>query len=678
MATSNTDNTTDLKIALEHTFKLLRDNRVDEAEQQAREILRVYPGEVNASRILGAALRLQKNYQAAIELLQPITVTSPGFALAWQELGLCYSATGRITEAVATLKRAVEGDPTLATSWRALGELYLSLEDHEAAEASFQQHLQTTTRDPELIQVVEYLNGNKVAQAERSCREYLKRHPTDVNAIRLLAEIGIKLRVFDDAENLLARCLELAPDFHLARLNYASALSGRQKPAQALEQLEILERSEPEKPSHLMLKAVTLTQMGSYPQAIALYEKLLSKYTPQATTLMSYGHALKTVGRQVDAIAAYSKAIELKPDLGDAYWSMANLKTFTFDDAQIETMKALIETGKTSKVDFFHLCFALGKALEDKKDFEQSFRYYARGNEVKKRQERYNSDLNHNNIQRTINSCTADLFADNAGAGCQSPDPIFIVGLPRSGSTLLEQILSSHSLVDGTKELPDIISISRRIGAPRVKTEPSLYPEILQQLPGEQLAELGEEYLARASVQRGDAPFFIDKMPNNFAHIGLIQLILPNAKIIDARRHPMDTCFSGFKQLFASGQRFTYGLADIGRYYCDYVALMDHWDSVLPSKVLRVQYEDVVADTEAQIRRILDYCGLEFESACLDFHQNRRAVRTASSEQVRQPINTRGIGQWRPVEAHLDELKQALEPVLERYPLDAGGSAVNR
>jgi tetratricopeptide (TPR) repeat protein len=662
--------TSELRIALEHTLALLRDRRVAEAEQQAREILRVQAGEINASRLLGAALRLQGRYEDAARELNDLVAKAPEFALAHQELGLCQSAAGRIREAIESLQLAVSLEPSLAVSWRALGELYLSTNDHEAAEQAFQQHLKTTTQNPELVKVVQLLSEQKIAHAERACRAYLKKYPTDVNAIRLLAEIGIKLKVFDDAEKLLERCLELAPDFHLARLNYASALSGRQKPVAALEQIEILAQSEPEKPTHLMMKASILTQMGNYPDALALFERLLDKYPPQATTLLSYGHALKTVGRQEEAIQAYRRAIELQADLGDAYWSLANLKTYAFDDAQIEQMRTTIEGGKIRRVDYFHLCFALGKALEDRRAHQDSFQFYARGNAVKKRLERYNADLNQRNTQRNIDTCSAELFQRNAGHGCERPDPIFIVGLPRSGSTLLEQILSSHSMVDGTKELPDIIAISRRIGS-RGKSDPSgQYPEVLRHLMPEELAELGREYLERASVQRAGAPYFIDKMPNNFAHIGLIQLILPKARIIDARRHPMDACYSGFKQLFASGQRFSYGLTDIGRYYRDYIDLMDHWDQVLPGRILRVQYEDVISDTEGQIRRMLDYCGLEFEPACLDFHQNPRAVRTASSEQVRQPINTRGIGQWRAVEPQLDELKEALGQVLERYPLD--------
>lgn len=661
--------TNDIAIALNHCNDMLKHRRPDLAEQQCREVLAIYPNDISTLTTLATALRLQQRYQEAIKLLLPAIAQTDDVASARQELGLCYAAMGDNDHAQIQLQRAVSLDPSLALSWRMLGDIYLAQEKTELAEAAFQQHLKNSSQDPELIASIELLNQKKVALAEQKCRSYLKRQPTDVNAIRLLAEIAIQLKVYDDAEHLLQRCLELAPDFHLARFNYANALSGRQKPLEALSQLDILEQRDPGKPSHMMLKASVLTQIGKYPEAIALFEKLLEDFSPQANTLMGYGHALKTIGRQQEAITAYQKAIEKRADLGDAYWSLANLKTFSFSDQHIDAMKAMVASGQCNRDDFFHLCFALGKALEDRKHYDLAFSYYAKGNSVKKKQERYRFEQNHRIIQRTQASCQRELFDNNRGSGNQATDPIFIVGLPRSGSTLLEQILSSHSQVDGTKELPDIIAMTRRIGAPAEKNTPPLYPAILHELSQQQLQELGDEYLARAKVQRGQAPFFIDKMPNNFFHIGFIQLILPNAKIIDARRHPMDACFSGYKQLFASGQRFSYGLTDIGLYYQHYLELMDHWDQVLPDKVLKVQYEDVIADTEQQVRRILDYCGLEFEAACLNFHQNKRAVRTASSEQVRQPINKKGLDQWRPFEAHLDELKTALGPALQRYPI---------
>ena len=409
--------------------------------------------------------------------------------------------------------------------------------------------------------------------------------------------------------------------------------------------------------------------MGNYEEALAVYEQIVSRYKPPAKVIMSHGHALKTVGQQAKAIAAYEQAIAMEPTLGEAYWSLANLKTFRFSDEQIASMEAMLQSQQAKRADYYHLCFAMGKALEDREAFEKSFHFYDKGNQLKKKLEGYDREENHQNTQRQI-SCFNQQFITERPTGCPVADPVFIVGLPRSGSTLLEQILASHSLVDGTKELPDIIALTRRLGERKKKAQVSKYPEILAKLTPEQLTELGEEYLQRASIQRGSAPYFIDKMPNNFAHIGFIHSILPNAKIIDARRHPMDACFSGFKQLFASGQRFTYGLDDIGHYYRDYVELMDHWDTVLPGKVLRVHYEEVIADPEQQIRRLLEHCGLAFEESCLNFHQTDRAVRTASSEQVRQPIYKSSVEQWRHFSPYLGELKQALGPVLERYPLD--------
>ncbi|MCH9006123.1 MAG: sulfotransferase, partial [Proteobacteria bacterium] len=335
----------------------------------------------------------------------------------------------------------------------------------------------------------------------------------------------------------------------------------------------------------------------------------------------------------------------------------------------IEAMRVEIDKSTCTLEDHFHLCFALGKALGDRQQYEESFLYYQRGNNIKKKHERYDAEKNESATRKIKMVCSSDLFSAAKGQGCKAPDPIFIVGLPRSGSTLLEQILASHSQVDGTKELIEILSIVRRLGAKKKKTDLSRYPELLADLNASQLDELGQEYIDRTRIQRGEAPFFIDKMPNNFLHVGFISLVLPNAKIIDARRHPMATCFSGYTQLFASGQRFTYGLSNIGRYYRDYVEVMDHWDEVLPGKVLRVQYEDVVSDTEAQVRRMLDYCELPFEENCLQFHQTERAVRTASSEQVRQPIYSAGLEHWRNYEPHLDKLKDSLAAVLERYPI---------
>jgi tetratricopeptide (TPR) repeat protein len=433
--------------------------------------------------------------------------------------------------------------------------------------------------------------------------------------------------------------------------------------------VEQLLEAEPDKFTLLVLKGAILTKMGDYERALPLYEFLLSRFPARPKISLYYGHALKTVGKQQEAIEAYRQAISQQPSFGDAWWSLGNLKTYRFDDDDIEAMRAEINKKPSSMDDFLNLCFALGKSLEGRKRYDESFNYYQLGNEIKEKASGYEADDTEQGVQRLKAVCSRELFSAAEGLGCQSPDPIFIVGLPRSGSTLLEQILASHSRVDGTKELGFILAIVRRLGRKKKKSDVSRYPEILTELDASQLHDLGQEYLDRSRIHRGTAPFFIDKMPNNLMHVGLIHMILPNARIIDARRHPMASCFSCFTQHFARGQAFTYGLANIGRYFRDYVDLMDHWDQVLPGKVLRVQYEDMVADTEAQIRRLLNHCGLPFEPSCLQFHQTQRAVQTASSEQVRKPIYTAALDHWRNYEAHLDELKETLGPVLDRYPI---------
>jgi len=661
--------TGDVQLAARHAISLLGAGRTALALEQAQEILRAYPREINSLFVVAAAMRANGEQALALQRLREIVQRAPDFALAQQELGFACADTGAVAESIEALRRAVAQQHTLAGSWRLLGELLLADGDEEGAAAAFNQVL-AASEHPELVRAASLLRAGKPGQAEDLCRDFLRAHPANVNAIRLLAEIGIQLGVYDEAELLLERCLELAPDFRMARLNYANVLSKRNKLEVALAQVERMLTTEPDTLSLLTLKASVLVKLADFGAALPIYRRLLTEFPPRAKIALSYGHALKTVGEQEQAIAAYRQAVSLQPGFGDAWWSLANLKTFRFDDADLDVMRRELRSSDNSMEDHFHLSFALGKALEDRGDYRDSFRFYDLGNRAKITLEAYSADETHANVQRIASVCERAFMSAVRDSACQAADPIFIVGLPRSGSTLLEQILASHSQVDGTKELPDILALVARLSGRRKRTDPSRYPEILRELTDEQLRDLGEEYLARTRVQRGSAPYFIDKMPNNFFHVGLISLILPNAKIIDARRHPMAACFSGFTQLFAKGQPFTYGLSNIGRYYRDYVALMDHWDRVLPGKVLRVQYEAVVADTEAQLRRVLDHCGLVFEQACLHFHQTRRAVRTASSEQVRQPIYTSGVEHWRHYEAYLGELKQALGPVLERYPID--------
>lgn len=526
---------------------------------------------------------------------------------------------------------------------------------------------QTAERDalraagsPELLEAAEHMLAGAFGKAEPLCRQVLSRNPLDVNAMRLLAEIGLEVGRLEDAEALLERALELAPDFHLARASYANVLARRGKFESALTELDVLLAIDPDHPGHLVLKANTLVRIGEHEKAIALYQRVLGQGGSTPGIQMSLGHSLKTIGDQDGAILAYNAARAAKEDLGDAWWSLANLKTFRFSNEDIDTMVEVASREGITRDDYLHIAFALGKALEDLGRYEESFAWYRRGNAIRRRLVVYNADENAADMQRIADYFCVRRIEDRKDSGHHDAAPIFIVGLPRAGSTLLEQILASHSMVEGTQELADIISIARRIAGKKRATDPSRYPGAISDLSDKDLTALGEEYIERTRIYRQGAPHFIDKMPNNFAHIGLIRLILPRAKIIDARRHPMACCFSGYKQLFAKGQNFTYSLSDIGRYYADYVGLMQHWHRVMPGHVLHVQYEDVVRDTEIQVHRILDYCGLPFEEDCLRFFENRRAVRTASSEQVRQPIYTSGLNQWENFVPWLDPLKAAL------------------
>jgi len=662
-------NSGNLKTAVSQALTLLAEGQLQLAEEQANEILRLFPDELNSQYVLACVTRRNGATETAINLLEAIVGKAPDFARAHQELGLCYADQGQVHEAIAALQKALSVEKKLPDSWRALGELFLVDGDEASSREAFNQFLILTSHDAEIVRAVQLFRSGKIGQAEQICRKYLMDNPTNVTAIRLLADIGIQVGVLEDAENLLKRALQLAPDFNLARLNYANVLSKREKLDQALAQVELLLEQDPDKFSLLVLRASILVKLGDFDQALPAYQYLLENFPPRANITLGYGHVLKTVGEQSKAIDYYRKTIELRPGFGDAYWSLANLKTYRFDNVDIQAMREQLELKSGDQEDFFHLCFALGKALENQGEYKESFQYYELGNRIKVELEGYQADSTTDQVSSIKEFCDSSMFKKTARQGHPAADPIFIVGLPRSGSTLLEQILASHSLVDGTKELVDMMAIARRLGGKKKRSDESLYPKILSELDENQLKDLGQEYLDRTRIQRQDSPYFIDKMPNNFMHVGLISLILPNAKIIDARRHPMGSCFSGFTQLFAKGQAFTYGLANIGRYYHDYIEVMDHWDKVLPGKVLLMRYEEVVEDIETQVKKLLAHCDLPFEEACINFHETERAVRTASSEQVRQPIYSGATDHWRNYEPYLDELKQNLGAVLDRYPI---------
>lgn len=659
-----------LKSALDQAGRLLESDPAS-AAQQAREILRASPNVPGAMHIEAVAYRLMGKAEKALEILEKLAAMMPGVPPILHQLGMMYGAVGRSIEAVNTLKQAVEIDTKFADAWRSLAEQYSVAGLEEMSRQAYEKHLAATARHPDVIAAADFLQKGNLNKAEALTRGVLKQHPTDVTAIRILADIGLKVGRYEDAQHLLERCLELAPQFDMARHNYVIVMFRRQNIEGALVELEKLLKKEPENPNYWILKGTILVRKGDHGAALEIYERILKDYPDQANAQMNYGHTLKSVGRIDETIAAYRKCIKLRPNTGEAYWSLANLKTYAFSDAEIESMLGEVtEEGEGTAEDQSHLAFALGKAYEDRKQFDLSFQYYSRGNAIRSINHRYDPKRNIYDTARQIQVLTADFLAQSFGVGSSAPDPIFIVGLPRAGSTLLEQILSSHSQVEGTAELTDIIAISRKLGGKQRHTGVSKYPEVLGELTPEQFKELGDGYIKSTHIQRGDTPYFIDKMPNNFQHIGLIHLILPNAKIIDARRHPIAGCFAGFKQLFARGQTFTYGLEKIGHYYRDYIKLMDHWDEVLPGRVHRVHYEDMIADSETEIRKLLEYCGLEFEESCLRFWETERAIRTPSAEQVRQPIYTSGLEQWRNYEDHLGPLKDALGPVLERYPID--------
>ena len=657
--------TASLDIALAHAARLLASDPALAAEQ-ATEILRVVGDHPMALLLLGASRCACGEAGHAVGILDPLAAAHPQWAQAQLELGIALGQAGRGGEALAALRRAVALQPGLPRAWLALADHLTAIGDTQAADAAYAAHVRYSTADPRLLAAATALCEQRIPEAEAQLREHLRQAPTDVAAIRMLAEIAARLGRDDDAEVLLARCLELAPGFHAARQNHALVLNRCNRYQEAQAEIQALLAIEPANPGYRNLNAVILCRLGDYAQAIALYDGILAEYPHHAKIWMSYGHALKTAGLQDRAIAAYRRGIQLDPAFGEAYWSLANLKTFRFDATDIAAMRKQLGHAGLDTEHRLHFEFALGKALEDECDYPASFRHYQQGNALRRSLVPYSADENHVRVERAKQLYTREFFSQRAGSGHDAPDPIFIVGLPRAGSTLIEQILSSHSMVEGTMELPEIIALTRQLRGRTDAPRSTPYHEVLETLDAGQLRALGGQYLERTRIHRKrGAPMFIDKMPNNFAHIGLIHLALPNAKIIDARRHPLACCLSAFKQHFARGQNFSYDLEDLGRYYGDYAGLMAHFDEVLPGRIHRVVYEDMVADTEAQVRSLLAYCGLPFEEQCLRFFENPRAVRTASSEQVRRPIYREGLDHWRHYEPWLGPLKSALGPMLE-------------
>jgi tetratricopeptide (TPR) repeat protein len=654
--------------ALAHAERLSA-TRPDLALLQIAEILRAAPGMPQALLVKGRAERLSGQLDAARATLSALFADQPRSAATALELGLVHYRAGDAPAAIAMLRRATELKPDMAESWTALADVLRLAGDEAGADRAYLASVRASTNDPLLMRAGAALAEGRLEIAEPLLRDRLKQQPTDIAAIRMLAELAGRLGRNADAEHLLRRAVDLAPGFAPARFNLALVLHRLRKAEESLAALEHLLSADPNNPGYHNLLGAVLSRIGDHDRAIAAFEAALGRRPGDAAMWMNYGHALKTVGRQADSIAAYRRSIAVRAGLGEAWWSLANLKTVRFSDAEIASMERALEDAAIGADDRFHLHFALGKALEDAQAWEGSFRHYAEGNRLRRAQIDYSADETSDQVTRSRALFSAPFFAARAGQGAAAADPIFVLGMPRSGSTLVEQILASHSQVEGTRELPDIGALAHRLSGRTRRADPSAYPEALADLSADALRALGEEYLEATRIHRHtDKPFFIDKMPNNWAHLGLIHLILPNATIIDTRRHPLGCGFSNFKQHFARGQSFCYALDEMGRYYADYVAAMAHIDTVLPGRIHRVFHETMVEDTEAEVRRLLAACGLPFEPACLRFWENERAVQTASSEQVRRPIFREGLDHWRHYEAWLGPLKDALAGLDTHYP----------
>jgi tetratricopeptide (TPR) repeat protein len=634
-----------------------------EAERLGRQALASAPSDPRALLVVGSARRRQGDPSAALAILAPLGAAYPNAANTQYELGQALAALGRASEAIAALRRAVALNPGLAKAWRALADRLFAAGEPKAAEAAYAEHSRAAVLDPALRPAADAIFEGRLEDASRSLRAHLQRRPADPDALRMLAETFARRDLHAEAEVLFRRCIELDPGFEAARFGFAEALFRQQKGREALLEIERLAAGDPEHPAYRNLLAACLGLVGESQRAIEIYQGLLDQFPGQPQIWLNYGHALRTVRRGEDAAAAYRRCIALQPGLGEAYWGLANLKVASFAADETRSMEDALDRPGHAPEDRLHLHYALGKALEDRGEHGPAFAHYAEGARLKRAAMRYDAEETTAFVHETRRLFTWAVFAAREGWGSPAEDPIFVIGLPRSGSTLIEQILASHSQVEGATEMSELGHLA--MGLAR---GPRGYIEALLELDAAGLRRLGDSYLEATRVYRkSERRLFIDKMPNNFFHVGLIRLILPRAKIIDARRHPMGVGFSAFKQLFAQGHAFSYDLGDLGRYYRDYVDLMAHYDAVLPGRLHRVIYEDMVEDTEAVVRRLLGYCGLPFEDGCLRFYENARAVRTVSSEQVRRPIFRDSLEQWGKFEPWLGPLVGALGPSLEGW-----------
>jgi tetratricopeptide (TPR) repeat protein len=661
-------NTVTKKSDLEQALEALKAGKPDVAETVCREHLNLHPESVDHLRLLGHALMQQRRFGEAETTLKIAIELVPDFPRLSEDLGSALARQRKFEEAIPLLEQAVRQDPSVATAHRKLGQALAAvgrgLEADEAFEAFFE-------KDPDTGAVAvgaDHMRAGRKEDAIISFRQALKDNPDNVDAMRFLAAIylkkGGKLR---DAEALLQRATQIAPDFAAAWVDLGQALKKRAKRMEAIEAYTRATDLEPRN-GRAWEELASITASSGYPEQAAEAFKKAVAISPKAPGYhMGYGHVLKTLGDQPASLRAYREAVRLRPEFGEVYWSMANLKIFTFEDEEVEAMEYQLENTELKEGTNVHFRFALGKAYEDRKNYDKAWAYYHSGNERQRPLETYDPAGNSAEKEAIRSYFTPELLSKAEGKGYSDEGPIFIVGLGRSGSTLIEQILASHSQVEGTEELSILGNLSDKIG--RFRPDERAFPGVLDTMRPLDWRALGLEYLDEAKRYRiTDKPIFTDKLPNNFPFVGLLHLMLPNAKIINARRHPLDTCLGNYKQLFGHGQSFTYDIFELADYYKEYCLTMDHWNEILPGKVLDVHYEETVTDLEGQVARILEHCNLPFEEKCVRFHETERAIKTASSEQVRQPIYQGGMGKWRKYESHLGEWIEELGPILDGLP----------
>ncbi|HJN00939.1 MAG: sulfotransferase [Gammaproteobacteria bacterium] len=638
----------------------VKEARFVEALRLLKSNLAKDPNHIDSLYLAAVSSRYLKNYDDSKKYIESLLSNAPDMGRAYQELGHLNRDTGNEEDAIRHYRQACELNPALPSCWNALYSYFKMNKNQPAADHAYMQMNTLQSMPRALLYISQILNEGKLGIAEEKCREFLKQYPTNTFAMSLLSEIADRLGYFDDAEFLLESAVKLNPDDGELRMKYAMILRKKQKFSKTMEQVNILCEQFPENLSYQAQKASEIMQNGEHNEAIDLFDEILRKNPYNFSILTSKGHAQKTLGKTEQAINSYQSAYKVKQDHGEAFFSLANLKTYSFTKNELNNMREQLKRVDLTLRDKSYFHFALAQGCEAVGEYEEAFFHLDSGNKIKNKQSKYSIERMDGELQAQIDVCDQSFFEGHGNGGYETKDPIFILGLPRAGSTLIEQILASHSMIDGTLELPNILSMAQSLRGDDIYGKEGNYPKSMKNLTLEQRMEMGNRFINDTRMHRKDAPRFTDKMPNNFRHIGLIHLIMPNAKIIDARRYPLDCCFSMFKQLFAQGQEFTYGLAEAGSYYKSYVKLMNHWDEVLPNKILRVNNEDIIDDLEGQVSRMLEFLELPFEESCITFYETDRSVRTASSEQVRKPINRSGMDRWKPYAKNLEPLLNGL------------------